>query len=151
MELKLKEGDIIKTKLSSGAITGVFKVVDDVVQTGVYAHKVPNDALGSMFYNNERIAKIKSVVLQTTNVSLHDVIESHLVYIEHPLNKSWEDALKEYKKYLDGKVNEQIQIVTLKSTRSHIIVTEPVFRKVTCYGKVSIRLSFVRILEQVIR
>lgn len=148
MELKLKEGDIIKTKLSSGAITGVFKVVDDVVQTGVYAHKIPNDALGSMFYNNERIAKIKSVVLQTTNESLHNVIENHLVYIEHPLNKSWEDALKEY---LNSKVNEQIQVVTLKSARSHIIVTEPVFRRVTCYGKVSIRLSFVRILEQIVR
>ena len=146
--MELKQGDIIRTKLSSGAIVGTFKVVDDVVVTGVYAHNIPNDALGSMFYNNERIAKIKSVVLQCSNESLHEVVENHLVYIEHPFNKSWEDALKEY---LDSKVNEPIKAVTLKSTKSHIIVTEPVFRRVTCYGKVSIRLSFVRILEQLVR
>lgn len=146
--MELKQEDVIRTKLSSGAIVGTFKVVDDVVVTGVYAHNIPLDALGSMFYNIERVAKVKSVVLQTTNESIHDVIENHLVFVEHPLNKSWEDALKEY---LNSKVNEPIQAVTLKSTKSHIIVTEPVFRRVTCYGKVSIRLSFVRILEQIVR
>lgn len=146
--MELKQGDLIKTKLSSGAIVGTLKVVDDVVTSGVYAHNIPLDVLGSMFYNNERIVKVKSVVLQTTNKSIHDVIENHLAYIEHPLNESWKDALKEY---LNSKVNEPIQAVTLKSTKSYIIVTEPVFRRVTCYGKVYIMLSFVRILEQVVR
>ena len=137
----LKKGDVIKRKLNTGLLVGSLKVIDDVEEYGVYAHDIPLNSLGSSYYKKGTVVAVKQRVLRIPNEDIKDLMEQRLDWVEHTVNQSWEEALKA----------NQLDVVTLVSTKSHLIVTEPRFRKVFYNGKQYIRLSFLRILESVVR
>lgn len=147
MAKSIKKGDIVRRQLrGSKALVGSLKVVDDVDEFSVYAHDIPQNSLGSMSYKPEDLVVIESVVLRIQNDELKHIINDNLCWVQHPINKSWENALMYY---LASK--KPIVAVTLVSSKSHIIVTEPRFSRVYDNGTTCVKLRFVRILESTIR
>ena len=146
--MELKKGDIIRRKLNTGLLVGSYKVIDDVEKHGVYAHDIPLNSLGSLYYTKETISVINYVVLKHTDAEIKSIIDDRLSWTQHILNKSWEDALK---KYISADVRNRLLCVVLQSTKSHIIVSEPVFAKVHYNDKCYVKLSFLRILDSTIR
>ena len=138
----MKSGDIIRRKSSSGLLIGSKKVVDCVVECGVYAHDIPKNILGSMYYRKDEVQQLRHVVLPIPHTELKSVIEDRLSRVQHSATIKWEAALKEQK-------SQPYEVVTLKSSSGHIIVTEPVFRRITYKTKVYVQIEFVRILEEV--
>ena len=137
----MKVGDIIKRKLSTGIQVGSFKVVDGVVECGVYAHDIPNNVLGSMYYRKDEVEEVSHIVLQIPHSELKSVIEDRLSRVQHLNSPTWEKARKE-------QFTKQYKVMTLRSQSGHIIVTEPIFRRVTYKNKVYVQVEFVRILER---
>lgn len=143
---ELKKGDVIRRKLSTSSLSvGGYKVIDDVARFGVYAHNIPQDALGSCYYLKESIAKIPHLVLRISNNEIKSIIEDRLSWVQHLLNKSWNAA------YVQQYSKDKAVVITLCSNTSYLVVTEPIFRIVVCDGKQYIKLEFVRILESVVR
>lgn len=148
MASNLKKGDIIKRKLNTGLLVGSLKVIDDVEEHGVYAHDIPINSIGSAYYKLDSISPINHLSLRIPNKEIEEIIEQRLDWVQHEANKSWEDALHQF---LTADVKKPIAVITLVSAKSHLIVTEPVFRKIRYNGKKYIRLSFLRILESIVR
>ena len=142
---QFKKGDIIRRRLATNLLVGSCKVVDDVERYGVYAHDIPVNSLGSTYYKNESISKVKHLTLRIPNPEIKSIIDNRLFWVQHVLNKSWEEAIKQ--QYSVDKAS----IIVLTSNISHLIVTEPVFRRVMCSGKKYVRLEFVRILESIVK
>lgn len=141
---EIKKGDIVRRKLRSGILVGIRKVVDDVEEYGVYAHDIPQNSLGSVYYTKKEISAVRHAVLKTTNNELKSIIADNLSWTQHVDNLSWRKALNLSKA-------EPFSAITLKSSQSHIIVSEPQLKLVHCDGKYYVHLKFVRILEQIIR
>ena len=145
MPKEFKKGDIVRRKLSTNLLVGSYKIVDDAESYGVYAHDIPTNSLGSTYYKNESISKVKHLTLRIQNSEIKSIVEDRLFWVQHVANKSWEEAIKQ--QYSIDKAS----IVVLSSNVSHLIVTEPVFRRVMCNGKKYVRLEFVRILESIVK
>ena len=137
----MKVGDIVRRKLSTGILVGSFKVVDCVTEYGVYAHDIPQNALGSMYYRNDEIQPVRHIILSIPHAELKSIITDRLSGVQHLNSITWEAALKEQK-------SQSYEVVTLKSLSGHIIVTDPIFRRVTYKNRVYRQMEFVRILEQ---
>lgn len=143
---EFKKGDVIRRKLSTSSLAvGSYKIVDDVTKHGVYAHDIPQNSLGSMYYMKESIAKIPHLMLRLTNNEIKSIIEDRLSWVQHSLNKSWNAA------YVQQYTKDKAAVITLYSNTSRLVVTEPIFRMVVRDGKQYVRLEFVRILESVVR
>lgn len=138
----MKTGDIVRRKLSSGVLVGSFKVVDCVMECGVYAHDIPQNVLGSMYYRKDEIQPISHITLSIPHAELKSVVYDKLSRVQHLNSIKWEKARKEQR-------SQQYKLVTLKSQSGHLIVSEPMFRQVTYKGKVYVEMTFLRILEQV--
>ena len=139
-EGKIKVGDIVRRKLKQGVFVGSYKVVDEVEQYGVYAHDIPQNALGSMYYKSGTLEKIPQLHLKAPNKELRDVIKENLTWIQHVECSSWRKAIE-----------EKAEIIMIASNSSHIIVSEPKARIVFYKGRYCVNINFIRILEHVIR
>lgn len=138
-----KQGDVVKRKLAnSGILVGSYKLIDDVERFGVYAHAIPINSLGSLWYKKSEIAKVPQITLTHNDKEIQSVINDRLDWIQHPVNKSWNKALLGMK---------NLSVVILKSTKTSIIVTEPTFRMVHEGNKIFVKMTFVRILDEIVK
>ena len=143
---EFKKGDVIRRKLSTSSLAvGSYKIVDDVTKHGVYAHDIPQNSLGSLYYTKESVAKIPHLALRIPNNEIKSIIEDRLSWVQHLLNKSLDSA------YVQQYTKDKAAVITLYSNTSHLIVTEPIFRIVIRDGKQYVKLEFVRILESVVK
>lgn len=140
-ESEIKVGDIVRRKLKQGVFVGSYKVVDEVEQYGVYAHDIPQNALGSMYYKHGTLEKVPQLRLKAPNKELEDVIKNNMSWIQHIECSSWRKAIEE----------KNVEVIMIASNSSHIVISEPKARLVFYKGKYHININFLRILEHVIR
>ena len=94
MPQTIKKGDFCKTKSQFGLIGGLL-VVDDVEETQVYVHRVPENGIGSFARLRSNVKVLKSIHLQISKEDAEHLISKRPDRFTRACTPKWEDAIKQ--------------------------------------------------------
>ena len=94
MPQTIKKGDFCKTKSQFGLIGGLL-VVDDVEETQVYVHRIPENGIGSFARLRSNVKVLKSIHLQISKEDAEYLISRRPDRFTRNRTPKWEGAIKE--------------------------------------------------------
>ena len=111
----IKKGDFCRTKSKFGLIGGLL-VVDDVEETQVYVHRVPENGIGSFARLKSNVKVLKAIHLQISKEDAEYIRACRPDRFTRVSTPKWEDAIKndDYDVAVFTNVAAKIKIVAEK-------------------------------------
>lgn len=93
MPRTIKKGDFCKSKSQFGLIGGLL-IVDDVEETQVYVHRVPENGIGSYARLKSNVRVLKSIHLQISKEDAEHLRSKRPDRFTRASTPKWENAIK---------------------------------------------------------